>query len=88
MSPEFRPEYYLPVGLFVTAYARKHIISYAQKNYDSFIYCDTDSLHLKEKSDNIPLDNEKLGYFKIEKNLIEQDISERNDTLEKKTVSY
>ena len=67
MSPEFRPEYYLPVGLFVTAYARKHIISYAQKNYDSFIYCDTDSLHLKEKSDNIPLDNEKLGYFKIEK---------------------
>lgn len=67
LKPEFKPQYYLPVGLFITAYARRHIIKYAQENYEDFIYCDTDSLHLKRKVSTIPCDEEKLGYFKIEK---------------------
>ena len=37
---------YIPVGTFVTAYARRKTISSAQMVYDKFIYADTDSLHL------------------------------------------
>ena len=38
--------YYLPVGAFVTAWARHKTITSAQKMYDHFCYADTDSLHL------------------------------------------
>ena len=37
---------YMPVACFVTAYARNFTIRAAQKNYDGFIYADTDSLHM------------------------------------------
>lgn len=37
---------YIPVGAFITAYAREKTIRSAQKVYDKFIYADTDSLHL------------------------------------------
>lgn len=57
---------YLPVGVFTTSYARAYLINYAQANYDKFVYCDTDSLHLLAPTDNLPLDNSKLGYFKYE----------------------
>ena len=35
----------IAVGTMVTAYARYFTITHAQKNYDRFIYADTDSLH-------------------------------------------
>lgn len=35
----------IPAGSMVTAYARYFTITHAQKNYDKFIYADTDSLH-------------------------------------------
>lgn len=57
---------YLPVGIFTTSYARAYLIEQAQKNYDTFVYCDTDSLHLTKPTDNIPLHNSELGYFKYE----------------------
>ena len=43
---ETRDPIYIPVGTFITAWARHTTISAAQKVYDRFLYADTDSLHL------------------------------------------
>lgn len=37
---------YMPVGACITAYARIFTITAANKNYNRFIYADTDSIHL------------------------------------------
>lgn len=37
---------YIPVGSFITAYARSYLVRSAQANWDNFLYCDTDSLHI------------------------------------------
>ena len=66
---------YIPVGAAVTAYARYCTITKAQANYygddkPGFIYADTDSLHMdisEEKIRNVPLDNKKYQFWKIEK---------------------
>lgn len=57
---------YLPIAIFTTSYARHYLLECGQKNYDTFIYCDTDSLHLTEFAKDIPLDDKKMGYFKHE----------------------
>ena len=57
---------YLPVAIFTTSYARQYLLNYAQMNYDTFAYCDTDSIHLTKPANNIPLHDTKLGYFKYE----------------------
>lgn len=44
---ETREPLYIPVGVFITAWARHKTITSAQKVYDKFIYADTDSLHLE-----------------------------------------
>ena len=38
-------EWYIPIGAFITSYARRFTITAAQENYDRFIYADTDSIH-------------------------------------------
>lgn len=60
---EHRKPIYLPVGTFITAYARNKTIRSAQKVYDRFIYADTDSLHLigTEIPDCLEIDKTKLG---------------------------
>ena len=59
---------YVPVGIFITAWARYKTITSAQKVYDRFIYADTDSLHLA--GDNIPpeleISDTELGKWKHE----------------------
>lgn len=50
---ETRDPLYIPVGTFVTAWARYKTITSAQKVYPMFCYADTDSLHL-----NLPLPKE------------------------------
>lgn len=40
-----RKEWYIPVGVFVTSYARNFTIRAAQANYKNFVYADTDSIH-------------------------------------------
>lgn len=37
--------FYIPQGAMVTSYARYWTITHAQKNYESFVYSDTDSIH-------------------------------------------
>ena len=59
---------YIPVGIFITAWARYKTITSAQKVYDRFIYADTDSLHLV--GDEIPpeleISDTELGKWKHE----------------------
>jgi len=63
-----REPVYLPVASFITSYARQITISSAQKNFDRFIYADTDSLHLVglEDGKDIEIDPVKLGAWKLE----------------------
>lgn len=46
---ETRNPIYIPVGTFITAWARYKTITNAQKMYNHFVYADTDSLHLNIK---------------------------------------
>lgn len=65
---ETRDPIYIPVGSFITAWARYKTISSAQKVYDRFVYADTDSLHLigTEIPDMLEIDAVKLGAWKHE----------------------
>ena len=68
-----KPEY-TALGVFITSWARYDIIKDAQNNYDRFIYCDTDSLHLLKNEDgtepDLPIHQTKLGFYKKEHNVI------------------
>lgn len=55
---------YLPIAIYITSYARCKIIKEIQKDYDNFIYCDTDSIHTFGKIEDV--DDYKLGFFKLE----------------------
>lgn len=71
---------YIPVGVFVTSYAREKTIrtsqkirDYTLKTYgeDYYIYSDTDSIHLKYLSEEelrqfVDIDDYRLGAWKIE----------------------
>lgn len=61
---------YTALSVFITAYARYDIITDAQKNYENFIYCDTDSLHMLAKENgsepDLPIHQTHLGYYKLE----------------------
>lgn len=65
---ETREPIYIPVGTFITAWARYKTISSAQKVYDRFIYADTDSLHLvgTDIPEMLEIDPVKLGAWKHE----------------------
>lgn len=61
---------YTALAVFITSWARYDIITDAQNNYDNFIYCDTDSLHLLANEDGsepkLPIHPTHLGYYKLE----------------------
>lgn len=61
---ETRDPIYIPVGTFVTAWARHKTITSAQKVYDMFAYADTDSLHLEIK---LPEELSKMSNDELEK---------------------
>lgn len=69
---EFREPVYTAVGCFITAWARNVIITASQDNYDRFVYCDTDSLHLVDTNyPDIEIHQTKLGAFKLEYEFIQ-----------------
>ena len=58
---------YTAMGAFITAYARQDLINSAQVNYDRFLYCDTDSLHLLGSEEpDLYLHPTELGAWKVE----------------------
>lgn len=64
---ETRDPLYVPVGTFVTSWARFTTITAAQKVYDRFVYADTDSLHLKGKDlPELEISDTELGLWKHE----------------------
>lgn len=65
---EEREPIYIPMGIFITAYAREKTIRSAQSVYHRFIYADTDSLHLTGLSipKNLDIDPVRLGAWKLE----------------------
>lgn len=65
---ETRKPIYIPVGTFITAWARYKTITSAQMVYDRFIYADTDSLHLvgTDIPPELEIDPVKLGAWKHE----------------------
>lgn len=58
---------YTAVSSFITAYARELLVTAINRNYDNFIYCDTDSVHLLKQTDNIDVDSKRLGAWDLEK---------------------
>lgn len=65
---ETRDPIYIPVGTFITSWARYKTITSAQYVYDRFIYADTDSLHLIgwDIPENLEIHDTSLGAWKIE----------------------
>ena len=65
---ETRNPIYIPVGTFVTSWARDKTIRAAQSVYDRFIYADTDSLHLigTEIPDVLDIHDTELGKWSHE----------------------
>lgn len=65
---ETRDPVYTAMGVFITAYARNITIRAAQTHYSSFLYADTDSLHLAVDADPETLDihPHRLGAWKFE----------------------
>ncbi len=63
-----RDPVYLPVGIFVTAWARDYTIRTALKFGDRFVYSDTDSIHFLgyEIPEGIEIDPKKLGCWDLE----------------------
>lgn len=61
---EYREPIYIPVGTFVTAWARHKTITSAQKVHKYFIYADTDSLHLDLR---LPPELSKMSNKELEK---------------------
>lgn len=64
---------YIPVGTFITAYARNYTIRSAQKLGNRFLYSDTDSLHLKGTTlpDGLEIHDSHLGAWKNEGTFIQ-----------------
>lgn len=67
-EPKIISAEYIPVAIFITAWARYDIINNAQKLYDRFLYADTDSLHLSglEAPSTLEIDPYKLGAWDCE----------------------
>lgn len=67
---EERTPLYIPVGTFITAWARDTTIRAAQSLYDRFIYADTDSLHLigTDLPEGLKISDTDLGAWKHESN--------------------
>lgn len=86
---EQRDSIYVPVVSFITSYGRDKSLRSAQKNYDRFIYMDTDSLHLvgTELPDNLDIDSTKLGWWDLEKTWVRGYFIRAKTYIEEESVS-
>lgn len=56
---------YIPIAMFITSYSRHDLFTDMAKVWDDFVYCDTDSLHLLNKTNKLDLGN-KIGQYAME----------------------
>ena len=61
---------YLPMATFITSYAKCYLVNAINKNFERFLYCDTDSIHLYGDDDasGIEIDSKKYGAWDNEMN--------------------
>ena len=54
---------YLPIATFITSYAKQYLVKAINNNYNRFLYCDTDSLHLygTEEPKGMKVDSKEYG---------------------------
>ena len=45
--------WYIPAATYVTAYGRELLLNAINRNFDKFLYCDTDSIHLNTHPANV-----------------------------------
>lgn len=57
---------YIAVGAAITSYSRDFTIRSAQKNYDNFVYADTDSIHMIGEANNLPVHSTMFNHWKQE----------------------
>lgn len=65
LTSESKTVFYNPIAIFITSFARMILIETIQKNKDSFIYCDTDSIHSLKPLD-LKIHDTMLGAWKFE----------------------
>lgn len=68
LPEEYAEAQYLPAGAFITAYARAFTIRASQRNYDRWVYSDTDSCYLlgTDPPEGMKVDEFELGAWKRE----------------------
>ena len=64
--PEEKDPLYIPLATFITAYARLETITAIQNNFENFLYCDTDSIHLLGEPQGLRVHPSDLGAWKHE----------------------
>lgn len=66
--PQTREPVYTALACFVTAWGRHKLINAIQDNYDRFLYCDTDSIHVLgfEPLHNVEIHKSNLGSWALE----------------------
>lgn len=82
---------YMPIGAATTAYALAYTVRHACKNYDHFLYADTDSNHLDckiEEAKGYNIDDKKLGSWKVESEFDRGKFIRAKSYIEEKNGNY
>lgn len=69
VTTESRSRSYINLGAAITSIGMVTVVRAAQKNYEHFLYTDTDSLHLDCRLEDVvgvEIDDKKLGKWKVE----------------------
>ena len=63
---------YLPAGIFICAIARNILLNAVKHAGGRFLYCDTDSIHVRGDYEvaDLPVDPAKFGYWKVESRFV------------------
>lgn len=65
-ADELKDPLYIPLASFITSYARQETITAIQNNFDRFLYCDTDSVHMIGEPIGLRVHASDLGAWKHE----------------------
>lgn len=74
---------YIPIGAYITAYARGVTVRAACENYDIFCYSDTDSIHLLGEAKGLEIDPVRIGTWDNESNFTDAKFLRQKTYIEK-----
>lgn len=60
------PQHRKDIASRITSNAKILLINAIENNADKFVYCDTDSIYTIGKGKDLPIDDVKIGYWKLE----------------------